>query len=522
MRRDGGGTLADRARFRGAAGTKLPPRTVPRGAAVLESARRPSTVAVVTKTARTAWPNVRGAPRLIFPIALLIAVVLHAPALPFDPIFLARILLHTSAPPAETEPESHEVLIPIDLDLEAAPPRTEDVKTPPPDQPENPGSAEPAPSAAAEPPAAPSAGKQDAPATPGPAITTRRADAIYDDLDQPRHATSTLKEPLAIAGGPGQIGPKDAFVQILFNSNRLRGNPAGSAMGSLLTSLPDWKTFFEGTSIDPITDTDHLLIAGPQLRDSRDVVVWMQHRVPESDMHDAIDGLVKRTKGAWLEGTPIPAAVAEAHNHKRIFALVPGKKLLVIFPEGAKDQLARAKRVRPFSNASRAGIVIALATPRNAFVGYEDVVDVPASFKWLRMVATPVANGGADVVLEIGDASPEDARKHGPLIEDQLAKVRTLAKIATIIGAEVLPPMPVEVDRDILRVHAIISPKGLNHILNLARTHFAKKAQEDAKKKEESARKAAADAKKKDDGAHPPDANGKKAEASSSKPDAAR
>jgi len=411
-------------------------------------------------------------------IALVIAAIAHLPAMPFDPLFLTRILLHTAPPPSQSEPESQEVQIPVDLDLEAAAPRTEDLPTPatPPAEP-----SAPAGSGATDGPAsAPAAGPD---ATPSkPVVTAKKADDIYDDLDKPTRATATLKDPLAIAGGPGKFGPKDAFVQVLFNGNRLRGNSAGAALGGVLTALPEWKSFFEGTTIDPIGDAEHLLIAGPQFRKSRDVVVWMQYRVPEADMKAAIDTLVKRTKnGRWLEDSPVPAAIAKAHQYKRIFALIPGKKLLVILPVSAKAQLAKVKTVRPFNASSKSGIVISLVTPRNAFADYLDVVDVPKTYKWLRLVVTPLAAGGADVALEIGDATPEDAAKHGPELEKQLSQVRTLAKIATVIGADVLPPMSVQVDRDILRVNATVSQKGLNHILNLARTHFAKRAAEDAK-----------------------------------------
>lgn len=444
---------------------------------------RVSTVTPVRGTAETSPKSLdplRGGSRRWFVIALVIAAIAHLPAMPFDPLFLTRILLHTTPAATPSEPESQEVLIPVDLDLEAATPRAEDVPppaTPPAEPPSNAGSG----AGSSDTPAAPVAGPDASPSKPAP-LTAKKADDIYDELDTPKRATATLKDPLAIAGGPGKFGPKNAFVQVLFNGNRLRGNTAGASLGGVLTALPEWKSFFEGTSIDPIGDAEHLLIAGPQLRKSRDVVVWMQYRVPEAEMKAALDTLVKRTKGGkWIDDAPVPAAIARAHSYKRIFALVPGKKLLVILPLSAKAQLAKIKTVRPFNATSKSGIVISLVTPRNAFADYLDVVDVPASYKWLRMVVTPLASGGADVALEIADASPEDAARHGPELEKQLSQVRTLAKIATVIGADVLPPMSVQVDRDILRVNATVSQKGLNHILNLARVHFAKKAAEDAK-----------------------------------------
>ncbi|MFO0590997.1 MAG: hypothetical protein U0441_25865 [Polyangiaceae bacterium] len=423
-------------------------------------------------------PGLRSGSRRLFAVALVLAFVAHLPALPFDPLFLGRLLLHHAPPPAPPDPEPAEVLVPIDLDLESEPPRTTDAPSPnapPPNAPESPPSTDAAPA-----PEAPAKGP-DASSKSTP-IAEKKADDIYDALDTPKHATATLKDPLSVAGGPGKFGPKDPFVQVLFNGNRLRSNAAGIALGGVLTALPEWKSFFQGTEIDPIEDAEHLLIAGPQFRKSGDVVVWMQYRVSEADMKAAVDTLVKRTKGGkWLEDAPVPAAIAMAHQHKRIFALIPGKKLLVILPLASKDQLAKIKGVRAFSNTSKAGIVISLATPKNAFADVADIVDVPATFKWLRLVVTPAAAGGADVALEIGDASADAAAKDAPALEKQLGQVRTLAKLATVIGADVLPPMTVQVDRDILRVNATVSQKGLQHILNLAKTYFAKRAEPEAK-----------------------------------------
>lgn len=422
-------------------------------------------------------------------IALVLAVIAHLPAMPFDPLFLARILVHTSKT-AETPAEETEVLVPVDLDLLADPPSAEEkpaAEPAAPPSPSEPGpAAEPSPAAPAEGPAKP--------ATAGapPVVSSLNAEDIYDDLDKPKHGTQTLKDPLAVAGGPGKFAVKNPHVQVLFNGNRLRGNTAGSSLGGVLTSLPEWKSFFDGTGIDPIGDTEHLLIAGPQLRRSKDVVVWMQYRGSEGDMRAAVDKLVKRTRGGeWIEDAPVPAAIAGAHGARRVFALVPGKKLLVILPYDARADLAKVKGVKPFNQTSKAGIVIALATPRNAFAGYEDVIDVPKTFKWMRLVVTPRQDGGADVALEIGDASDEAAAKDAPLLEKQLSQVRTLAAIATLVGAEVLPPMKVEIDHDILRVNATVSQKGLKHVLNLARAHFGKKVEpekpspNDAKEEEE-------------------------------------
>src|SRR5262245_42569108 len=170
-----------------------------------------ATVAFVALTARTAerearaappapagdaYTRIRAASRRLFAVAILLALVAHVPALPLDATFLARLLLHSSSPPPDTaEPENEETLIPIDLDLLAGAPRTADGPAAPTTA--EPPSAQAGAGAGEGPAAAPSAAATPAPEKPAVAATAR-PDDIYDGLDKPRHATATLKDPLAV------------------------------------------------------------------------------------------------------------------------------------------------------------------------------------------------------------------------------------------------------------------------------------------------------------------------------------
>ncbi|MBK8257152.1 MAG: hypothetical protein IPK82_31330 [Polyangiaceae bacterium] len=431
---------------------------------------------------RSAWPSLRTPSRRLFAAAIVLAVLAHLPALPIDPVFLAHLLFHTPAP-AEPPPAASEVLVPVDLDLLGEEPRTQDSPAPsappPADAPPTAGTAE---KPTGDAPTDPTPVANPTPKTSPVVSTPKPAEDIYEDLEKPKQGTASTKDALTVAGGPGKFGPKSPNVQVLFNGSRLRGNTAGAALGGVLTALPEWKSFFEGTEIDPIADSEYLLIAGPQFRRSGEVVVWMQYRGSEADIRKAMDTLVKRTKGGkWLDDAPVPAALAKAHGHMRVFALIPNKKLLAIMPAAAQKDLAKLKNVTAFNKSSKAGIVISLATPRNAFSGYENVIDIPKSIKWMRLVVTPLKEGGADLTLEMADESAAKAAQNAPGIEKQLSQIRTLAKLATLIGSDVLPPMKVEVDNDLLRVNATVPQKGLNLILALAKGHFAKDPEPDPK-----------------------------------------
>src|SRR5262249_24993980 len=102
-------------------------------------------------------------------------------------------------------------------------------------------------------------------------------------------------DPTTLAGGPTALKAENN-VAITVASGLIRSHELGTQIGQLLTAIPQWKSSFEGTQLDPIRDFDHLYIAGPQLRDSRRVLAFMDYNVPQSKIRAAIDVLVDRSK----------------------------------------------------------------------------------------------------------------------------------------------------------------------------------------------------------------------------------
>jgi hypothetical protein len=103
--------------------------------------------------------------------------------------------------------------------------------------------------------------------------------------------------------------------------------------------------------------------------------------------------------------------------------MVPNKRLLVVLPGDEEEQLSKLKSMRPFNRSSAAGIVLSMLTPANAFRG---VFAVPRSLEWLRLTVTPTQDGGADLALTLGDASPEEARDHARELTRTLNAIRTI------------------------------------------------------------------------------------------------
>lgn len=303
---------------------------------------------------------------------------------------------------------------------------------------------------------------------------------------------ATLRDPLSAAGTPAKMATTDPNVQVLIASDRLRDHELGAAFGSLLVTIPEWRSFFDGTDIDPIRDLDHLLLSGPQFRDSRKVVAVMDYRVPEKKIRAAIDAIIARSepKGGWLDDTPVPAARARADRGDRIFALVPAQRLLVVLPaEG--DGLSRDARARltqlakhgRFSRSSKVGILLHMVTPANAFRGLP--VEIPKTLKWLRLTLTPMANGEADVALEALDESAEAATRHAESISTVVETLRKpdLGLFGGLGSIELFAPVAFSADGPLIRAKVRLTKGQLRYVIVAASQEIAKQASRKAVRK---------------------------------------
>jgi hypothetical protein len=287
-------------------------------------------------------------------------------------------------------------------------------------------------------------------------------------------SSPTLADPIAAAGGAGGTASKTPNVSLLINSDRIRQHELGTWFGTVLMTIPQWKSFFEDTEIDPIRDLDHMLIAGPQFRDSRKITATMDYNVPEAKIREAIDIILKRSKpnGKWLPDTPVPAAQAKADNGERIFAMVKAKRLLVVIPAEAKDQLGGLTKTKGFSKSSQVGILLSMVTPSRAFKGLP--FEVPSSLKWLRAAVIPKADGGAEVQLETEDASAEEAGTHARELTQGLASfLAPFRGAAEILVGKIDTP---EFSSDGTRIKASIhvTKKQLRYVLSAAQSEMEK------------------------------------------------
>jgi hypothetical protein len=232
-----------------------------------------------------------------------------------------------------------------------------------------------------------------------------------------------IGSPVAGIGDKRVIDP-NANVQLLVHTDRVRHHPLGARVGPLLRNVYQWRDFFGPTAIDPIRDIDRMLIVGPQLRDSRDVVAILQFNVPQERIRAAVDVLVARDpEGGWLDAG-VPVAKAHADRGERAFVF-PSPQVLVVTPPSAE---ASAERLpRKFRLPAPKGDEIALAkisTPWRAFLGLPVVI--PKSITSAELRLSPREDGGLVIDVLAHDETEPLARSDAEALTAALTAATSL------------------------------------------------------------------------------------------------
>jgi hypothetical protein len=338
---------------------------------------------------------------------LALAVVLHVPLTPVAGLFglLRFFSTETEAPvlPPVTE-------IPLDLIDDDTPPAAKPGDTPEGKEPES--------AAEAALPPEPEAALPKPKPKPKPLPDAGAADAESDKPDAGAPDASKTSDAGAADAGPSDAGPAhkpgegigdpvaglgdkrvvdpNANVRVLVFNDRVRKHPLGGRVGPLLRSVYQWRDFFGPTTIDPVKDIDRMMLVGPQLRDSRDVVAILQFNIPQERVRAAIDTLVARDPdGAWLDG-PVPVARAHADRGERAFVL-PSPKLLIVTPPSALESAKKFKRAQLPAPKEEEIAIGYLSTPWRAFLGLPVVI--PKSIDSARLRLSPMPDGG--IVIDI-------------------------------------------------------------------------------------------------------------------------
>ncbi|MBX3208205.1 MAG: hypothetical protein KF764_24370 [Labilithrix sp.] len=284
-------------------------------------------------------------------------------------------------------------------------------------------------------------------------------------------------------GAPGSGGPRDpesmfgltkvvnAGVQNVVlgvNVALIRKHPVGARMGPILQALPQWRDFLKGASspVDPIRDTDWILIYGPSLIHTDKDAVLVRYNASD----DAVDATIASLARTYDKGGPFDAGVSGvvgslgyADNAQRVF-LRPQSKLLVIVPPSHAHEAATAfKRQTVRGPPATEAMRLIVRNPSNQ-------ISIPGlrfsqSLKEIRLWIIPRADGGADVHAE-GDCTDEAAAI------DSADRLTELLKRQNSLGVRfatrgLLNSAVVVADGTKIKLHVLATPEQLEAVLQL-------------------------------------------------------
>jgi len=383
----------------------------------------------------------------------------------FGTMLFASFLVHLffapwsfAPPPFEVRDVEGETAIPVDL-LE---PEKEPEPEPPPVQQQvadNPAEKDPAGVGAGD-AAAVKAGVDASDGGAGPI-----PDAEPDVHDAGPDVTDAApRDPVAMAGDVGQAQAGEALVVLLVNAAEIKKHPIGSQMGPLLSSIPQWDDFIAGTGVDPINQTDWVLISGPGLVDTSNDVIIVRYSAPDAVVDKAIDVVAKKYDrgGPFDAGVPgVRAALGHADRAPRVF-LRPQSHLLAVVPVHYANTAAKILVRSKVSPNVRPGEAMRLTLKRP----YQPFPQIPKTVSELRLWVLPHADGSAEVLAEGDCATDADAKEAADAINKVVMSYRTNFWVATFTKG-LLNSLDVKSSGKLVTLHLDASQDQIEAILSL-------------------------------------------------------
>jgi hypothetical protein len=276
-------------------------------------------------------------------------------------------------------------------------------------------------------------------------------------------AASGPRDPQAIIGAAGSVQADVVLVMVVVNAEVIRHNPVGAKMGYLLRGIPQWDDFMSGTEIDPVRDTDWVMISGPSLVNTSRDVVMIRYAAPDAVVDKAIAVVSKKyDRGGPIDaGVPgVKATLAHADRAERVM-LRPQPHVLAVVPPTVAEKVAKqlvASKVPAHVRPGEA-LYLRLVNP------HHPMPQIPESITEARLRVVPRADEGVDLFID-GDTKDVDAASGAA--EDLKKLVRSYNDWrAALVLPGVLDRVEVTTDGNRVHVHLMLTRAEVERIVML-------------------------------------------------------
>lgn len=271
------------------------------------------------------------------------------------------------------------------------------------------------------------------------------------------------RDPEGIVGAAGAVQADVVLVMLVVNAEVIRQNPVGAQMGYLLRGIPQWDEFMSGTDIDPVRDTDWVLVSGPSLIDTARDVVLIHYSVADAVVDRAVAVVARK----YDKGGPYDAGVrgvraSRAHADRAERIVLRGQPhVLAVVPPSVAEKVARqlvSSRVPAHIRPGEA-VYLRLVNP------HHPMPEIPETISELRLRVVPRPDDGADVFIEGDTKDAEAASGAAPLVR-QIFR-RHDDPLTSLITHGVLDRVDVSTEGNLVKAHLVATRDHIETLVAL-------------------------------------------------------
>jgi hypothetical protein len=252
-------------------------------------------------------------------------------------------------------------------------------------------------------------------------------------------------------------------VVLILNGDVVRAHPLAARLGALLRRLPGWDDVLRGSQLDPLRDTDWVMLSGPSLVNSARDVLLLHYSALDSVVDRAVTAISQRfDRGGPVDsGVPgVKASLARPDRTERML-LRPQSHLLAVVPPAVSRTIARQLVGARFAGQPRPGdaVYLRLVDP------HEALPEVPAAMTELFVRVVPRPDQGADVFLTARTASREAASTAAHELEAALAHHND--PFTSVLTQGLLGRVELSVEGKTVRGHVAVERAQIERVLSV-------------------------------------------------------
>jgi len=276
-------------------------------------------------------------------------------------------------------------------------------------------------------------------------------------------SSSGPRDPQAIIGAAGAVQADVVLVMLIVNAEVIRSNPVGATIGYLLRGIHQWDDFMSGTDIDPVRDTDWVMVSGPSLVNTTRDIVLVHYSAPAAAIERAIEIVSRKVPqdGPVDAGVPgVKATRVHADRAERI-VLRPQPRVLAVVPPSVAEKIARqlaSARVPAHIRPGEA-VYLRVANP------HHPMPEIPESVTEMRLRVVPRSDGGADVFID-GDTKDSDAALEAADVVRRVFRRHDDA-ITSLITHGLLDHVDVTTEGNIVKSHLVATRDQIQTLIAL-------------------------------------------------------